>query len=177
MVFIELKEYPYYFACSDGNIYSKRGRGKTIDSYNNDFKKLKASKSLSGKGYLQVNLPCKDSKSGYRSKIVHRIIAEVFIGEIGENLTVSHLDGDKYNNTPINLKIESYSDNHKRKYEHGTMDNGFNNSRALISKEQLLEIRVLLKEGVLTHKEIGKLFGVNRVFITKINTNQRYKNC
>jgi len=46
---------------------------------------------------------------------------------------------------------------------------------SLITKDQLLKIRNLLLEGKLTHKEIGNLFGVNRVFIKKINTGYRYK--
>ena len=176
-MFIELKNYPYYFACTDGNIYSKKGRGMKKDSYDNEYLKLKPSKSSSSKGYLQINLPCKNSKSGYNSKFIHRLIAESFIGVITKDKTVSHIDGNKYNNNPSNLTIESLSDNIKRKYEHNTMDNGFNNSRSLISKEQLLEIRTHLKNGILTHEQIGKLFNVSRVFITKINTNQRYKNC
>jgi len=48
---------------------------------------------------------------------------------------------------------------------HGTDDRGYRNKRSLITKDQLLKIRNLLLEGKLTHKEIGNLFGVNRVFI------------
>ncbi len=171
IIFVELKKYPFYFAGSDGNIYSKQGRGKGKASYDKSFKKLSPGKSSSGKGYLQVHI--KD----VNSKLVHRLIAEAFIGEIPEDMTVSHKDGNKFNNIPSNLLIESHSNNHNRKYEHGTMDNGFNNSRALFSEEQLLEVRNLLASKIYTHQQIADMFDVSRVFITKINRGHRYKNC
>jgi hypothetical protein len=175
MKFIELVKFPYYFACDDGQIYSKKGRGRRKNSYDNKLRVLKASKSISGTGYYMVNLPNSSSKTNFRNKLVHRLIVTAFKGEIPKGMTVSHLDGDKFNNKPCNLIIESLSDNHKRKVLHGTDDRGFKNSRALINEKQLLEIRKLLKEKEMTHKDIGNLFNVSRVFISKINSGHRYK--
>ena len=172
MEYRELKNYPFYFAGSDGYIYSKRGGGHYPPSYDNEYKKLKGGKSSKGEGYLQVSLPCQNSK--FKSKLVHRLIAEAFIGEIPKGLTVSHLDGNMYNNLPNNLKIESYSENHKRKYEHGTMDKGYTNSRAVLNKEQYEEVLKHLSEKVLTHEKIGNIFNVQRTVITKINCGNRY---
>lgn len=174
-IFIELKNYPFYFACSDGNIYSKQGMGKKVASYSNPYRKLISGISDSGKGYYQAII--KVGEGNYSNKLVHRLVAEAFIGKIPEDMTVSHKDGKKFNNIPSNLLIESWSDNQQRKYEHGTMDNGFNNSRSLITEEQLLEIRELLLSGNHTHQAIGDIYNVGRVFITKIKNGHRYKNC
>ena len=42
------------------------------------------------------------------------------------------------------------------------------------TEKQYNEIMELLKQKKLTHKKIGELFNVNRVFITKINNKYRY---
>lgn len=168
--FKELKDFPYYFACDDGHIYSKRGRGMGKDSYNNNLKKLMTGKG--GSGYLQVCI--KNKKGKRKNRMVHRLIASEFIGNIPNNMTVSHLDGNKFNNKPENLTIESQKKNLRRKLKHGTHDIGTNNSRSLINEIELLQIKELLADGNFTHKEIGNMFGVSRVFITKINCGIRY---
>tara|TARA_X000001382_G_C3155549_1_gene174421 strand:- start:171 stop:698 length:528 start_codon:yes stop_codon:yes gene_type:complete len=168
--FKELEGFPYYYACDDGNIYSKKGIGSKKDSYNNNYKKLSSAPGSSG--YLQV---CIKNESGkYLSRMVHRLIAKAFVGNLVNGMTVSHLDGNKVNNSPKNLTIESQRDNLKRKINHGTHDIGTNNSRALINESQLLKIRKMLKSKKYTHKQIGKLFGVSGSFITKINCGYRY---
>lgn len=158
-----------YFADKSGNIYSQwatRGIRKE------GFRKLNPSKWPNG--YKFVNL--KIAPHTYYSTGVHRLVCLAFYGKPPkENYTASHLDGNRTNNNLDNLIWESLSDNHKRKIKHGTHDRGYNNSRAKINKEQLVEIRRLLEGGELTHEQIGERFGVNRVFITKINTGYRYK--
>ena len=90
-------------------------------------------------------------------------------------MVCSHINGNWRDNRPVNLIWETQAENILKKKEHGTDDTGFKNSRSKITLEQLVEIRKLLAEKELTHEKIGDIFGVNRVFITKISTNARYK--
>lgn len=158
-----------YFAGADGYIYSywAQGNRSRID-YSRKARRLKA--RLTGGNYLGVTL-----KQGnrYISKDVHRLICLSWHGK--SKKTASHKDGNKLNNRSDNLCWESYSENLKRRLAHGTDDRGYHNSRAKITKGQLVKINKLLKEGYLTHREIGLKFGVSRVFITKINCGLRYK--
>jgi hypothetical protein len=158
-----------YFADKTGNIYSQwSNHGISLDKMH----KLKPAKYSNG--YLFVNL--RIAKYTYFSTGVHRLVCLAFYGPpVDKNFTASHIDGDRTNNKLENLIWESQSDNLKRKFLHGTHDRGYNNSRAKITKEQLNEIRILLEEKKLTHKQIGKKFNVNRVFVTKINNGYRYK--
>lgn len=129
----------YYFAGEDGHIYSR---------YSGVLKRLKSAKSSSGTGYLQVNI--KGSKS------VHRLIFQAFNGTIPSGKVISHKDGNMYNNKPNNLLCETQKENLARKLEHGTLDNGFNNSRASLSEEDfnkyiadVTEIRSKLKNKLI----------------------------
>lgn len=151
-----------YYAGNDGHIYSNFGKR---------YKKLVASVQSTGK-YYALSVVRGEKRKHYR---VHRLVCEAFHGVPESGMTCSHLDGNWQNNTPENLAWESYSDNLNRKKQHGTDDVGCKNTRAKINQEQLLQIRQFLYESKLTHQEIGDIFGVNRVFITKINTGQRYK--
>ena len=169
MILKPIPNAPGYYAGEDGNIYGNLPIGK---SKIGKLRQLKPGIQSTGKYYV-VSV----KKDGIRkTHRVHRLICETFHGTPSDTkLTVSHLDGNWKNNIPSNLKWESYSDNLNHKKEHGTDDNGYKNSRAKINKEQLLLIRKLLSEKELTHKQIGNIFNVSRVFITKIANRYRYK--
>jgi len=138
----EIINHDGYFAGEYGNIYSYWTLGSTAE-INYDITPRKLKGRLTNAGYLGVCI--KHNKKEFKSRDVHRLICRVFYGK--SNLTASHLDGNKLNNKLSNLKYETYSDNHKRKLIHGTHDRGCNNSRSKINKEELKEIRKLLKEN------------------------------
>ncbi len=148
-----------YFAGSDGQIYSP----------------LKGCMNTKGK-YFQVSVRCSETKL-FLIRGVHRLICMAFYGLPKPDDTASHQDGNSFNNHPDNLRWESMSKNHRRKILHGTDDCGFRNSRASISEDELRDIRALLKEGKMTHKQIGFKIGVQRAFISKIATGLRYAKC
>lgn len=170
-----LSEYPGYAFSENGNIYSFYVSGSRLRiDYERKPRKLKLISHYKSKYIFHVLY----DKSGIlRYQLcVHRLICEAFNGPPNPDDTCSHIDGNRINNNYKNLIWESMSDNHKRKLEHGTHDIGVNNSRALIKDEKIIEkIRELLSYGELTHEEIGAIFGVSRVFVTKINCGYRYK--
>lgn len=85
--------YEKYFHVSDlGNVY---------DVVNKSIKKL----SIARTGYVVCNL---HKKTFY----VHRLVIMAFVGEIPIGSNVNHINGDKQNNTCVNLEILSFSDNH-----------------------------------------------------------------
>lgn len=59
---------------------------------------------LSQNGYFQV-------KFEKITRNIHRIIYEMFIGEIPMNMEVDHIDGDKLNNQLDNLRLVNKSEN------------------------------------------------------------------
>lgn len=51
------------------------------------------------------------SPTGTKNKYVHRLVAEIFIGQIPEGYCVNHKDGNKKNNRLENLEIVTFSEN------------------------------------------------------------------
>jgi hypothetical protein len=171
VIFKPIPNHIFYFAGSDGQIYSNRPRGWEKSS--KGLRALKPGIQSNGK-YYYVNL--QNDQGVYKTQRVHRLVCLAFHGNpVNDTDTTSHLDGHWENNIPDNLKWESLSNNMERKKEHKTDDIGFKNSRASLNHDQLLKIRGLLKDGKLTHKEIGDMFDVSRLTITKIANGYRYK--
>lgn len=150
-----------YYAGYDGEIYS---------NFKGKYKKLEKGIQSTGKYYV-VSIVMNNLRKSYR---VHRLVCLAFYGIPEDKMTASHLNGNWKDNRPENLQWESYSKNHQRKKEHGTDDIGVKNRRSLITFDELLEIRKLLKTN-LTQQAIGDIFGVSRLFITKIKNGYRYK--
>lgn len=172
MKILPIPEFSGYFAGEDGYIYSNHPRGTQKGLQ--PLRKLSPGTQTSGK-YFIVNIK-KDGDGKYKSQRVHRMVCMAFNGPpVIDSSTVSHLDGNWKNNKPSNLVWETYSDNLKRKKDHGTDDVGVKNSRASIDLSTLKKIRFLLKQSALTQEQIGLKFGLSRVFITKIANGHRYK--
>lgn len=165
--------YPGYMAGSDGFIYSVWKTGKGPDKLFLDEPKKLSPGLDSNKKYLLVNV--KDS-NGYRgTKTVHYLVCITFHGpKPGTKYTVSHQNGNNKDNSPKNLKWETYRENHLKKKEHGTDDCGYRNSRSKITKQDLEKIRARLLAGE-THQSISEDFNVARGTISKISNGSRYK--
>ena len=65
-------------------------------------------KCSEGKSYVQVTL---SKKNNYKTKLVHRLVAEAFIPNPNNLSEVNHIDGNKHNNNVNNLEWVSRYDN------------------------------------------------------------------
>jgi Helix-turn-helix domain/HNH endonuclease len=160
---IPIQDREAYLACPDGRIYSTITGG---------FLKPGPNKS----SRLHVMLPRLNRKPGERRFIsvdIAKLICTAFHGERPTGMTISHLNGNVQDNRAENLAWESWEDNHARKYEHDTMDNGFNNSRAVLSPDDITHIFAWRKEGK-THLEIAQTLGVSRTTISRVLHRKRY---
>ena len=79
---------------------------------NKSGKKLNPSKTSNG--YRRVSI-YKDKKR--TNHLLHRLVAECFLSDWCEELTVNHIDGIKDNNSIHNLEMVSLADNIKHSYE------------------------------------------------------------
>lgn len=67
------------------------------------LKTSETGKTRNGKGYLGIPLRCEDGRQ--RSFLVHRLVAKYFLPDWDENLTVNHIDEDRFNNRVSNLEM------------------------------------------------------------------------
>ena len=112
-------------------------------------------------GYTRVTL-C------HRAFHVHKLVAGAFLGPCPNRQEVRHLDGDRTNCGLSNLCYGTRSENHHDCYEYGGRHSG-----GKLYKEQVIEIRRLLSEG-LSHREIARRFGVTHSAVGRINRNISY---
>lgn len=133
--------------------YQVSNFGRVRSLKNTKVRTLKSSKGCNG--YLHVNL----SKDGIkRCKLLNRLVLTTFIGEPPLNFQASHLDGSRDNNRLDNLRWESPQDNTLRKRLHGTDNKGERHNLAIITNDDVREIRRLSSLGY-SQRKLAKMYG------------------
>jgi len=116
----------------------------------------------SGNGYLRVGLVVNGRQL---TLLVHRLVAEAFIGLRPSSMTVNHIDGNKTNNLPANLEYLSLSDNTRHQWENGhATEHG---SSPKLTEDKVREIRALVASG-LSRSVVGSRFGISRQSVNDI---------
>lgn len=125
------------------------------------------------KGYLQVIV----SVPGKRGLclIVHRCVAEAFIGPLPDGMVTNHIDAVKTNCRLDNLEYITPNENMQHAYDNGLKrpPSGESNGRVKITEEDVLSIRNLLARKV-TQKRIGEMFGLDQTSISNIKVGKSW---
>ncbi len=152
---IKIEGYDRYFVSENGEIYSQYANGNN--------KKL--SKRINKSGYYYVNLS-KDGK--YKSKSIHKLVAQYFVENSNNLKIVNHKDTDKLNNHKDNLEFTTLSGNSKHAYDNGLINirKGENCNLSKLTEKEVLSIRGM--KGKMTHREISEKFNVSRSTVTQI---------
>jgi len=155
---VELKEFPGYYATKSGKIYSAK---------TNRYLRPATTKL----GYLQLGLS--HNNKGY-SRLAHRLIAETYVPNPDNKKEVNHIDGDKTNNWDWNLEWATRAENMRHAFNKGLISQkGINNNRTKLNMWQIRIIKAILQLPRVTRPNqdvIGRMFGVQRGAISKINT-------
>lgn len=116
------------------------------------------------KGYLTVAI----CWLGMRvTMTVHRVVAETFLANPEEKEHVNHIDGNPLNNKLDNLEWATPSENQKHAYLTGLQKNGEGHGRALLTEDQVHEVRKYMTSGG-TQRGCAEKFGVSRGCIQRI---------
>lgn len=124
-----------------------------------------------GNGYLAVSLYIDGMSEKYK---IHRLVAEVFIENTSNLLTVNHKDGNKLNNNVDNLEWMSQGDNTKHAWTSGLMLKGEQTPIAKLTDESVEKVIELFYAGM-TNQQIGEMFGVARGTISKIRDRKTWR--
>ncbi len=107
--------------------------------------------SVHRQGYLRVWIYI---NSGYRKQIlVHELVAEAFIGPKPDGYEVNHKDCDKSNNHYSNLEYVLPIENKRHSL-------GMGNLPAIITADDVREMRKLYDSGEKTITELAEMFGM-----------------
>lgn len=153
---------PRYQAADTGHIVSYMGKTPRILASGLSKSKLYNTVSILRVDGTRVN------------RDVHRMVCEAFHGLPPlPKMQASHLDGNSHDNRPANLLWETPLENLSRKKLHGTDDEGVKNTRAHLTKDNLVEIIALRKLGW-TQLAIADKLGVRRTTINRALSGARY---
>ncbi len=145
---------------------------------------LREEKFLKGKltnGYYVIDMF--DVKAQMRrSKLVHRLVAEYFLDKPrAAEKSVIHLDGNKSNNHYKNLRWVTPADASKMQISNADMRNAMmerNRNRthgAKLHVDQVDKIRLLIKAGKHTQKQIAAIYKVSEMQIYRIKSGELWK--
>ena len=104
----EINGIPDYYISRYGDVYTTKYSVRYNQNCDMHILKPKQHKS----GYLYAGFFV-DTPTGKKRiwRRIHRLVAEHFIGEIGDKMVINHKDFDKANNEVTNLEIVTSSQN------------------------------------------------------------------
>lgn len=98
---------------------------------------------------------------------VHRMIAEVFLGNPSGNANiVNHIDGDPSNNRVSNLEWCTVSANIQHAYDTGLAKRGEESVSSILSEQEVIEIKIALSSN--TVRSLARRYGVSDATISHI---------
>jgi hypothetical protein len=93
-------------------------------------------------------------------KLVHRLVADAFLGRLTAAHEVNHIDGCKTNNHIENLELVSRRQNLKHAREKCGRYRGSRNASTVLDEAKVRNIRTMHASGA-GYKSLGKRFGVS----------------
>jgi hypothetical protein len=154
-----------YFAGSNGTVWSRRvPGGKQPFVLDSEWRRLKAG-ACNGYQYISVSKAGSTTNKS-RSRTIHRIILDTFLGP-HPHLQTMHHDGDRGNNRIRNLKFGTKLENESDKIRHGTTMRGERYGLAKLKSEHITEIRRQFAAGV-RRRDIAAQFGITCTHVYQV---------
>ena len=158
-----------YVAGSDGHIYCFSDARVNA----NKPRPFQVSETLGSKGYPFVATITNGKR---KSQSVHRLICKAFHGiPPSPTHVVRHLDGDKTNNDPSNLRWGTKAENEADKRRHGCVARGETHGKAKLTDEAVRIIRASIPFGLWNTDDAAKVFGVDPSTILRIARKKDWK--
>lgn len=155
---------------NNGLFISDKGRAKTSKGV---LKNLYDN----GGGYFTLGIYDRDNKKTQKFYI-HRLVAELFIGETFELKTqVNHIDGDKSNNNADNLEWVCPSGNIRHMHENGLNTKRRNHGKLVqVSDTVVAYAYSKVVMGISSISEAAREFGFPRTTLSSIVNKRSRKN-
>jgi len=174
LVGYELKPIPKhdgYFINTKAEVYSQ-WVNKGIHGVCKQVKKKKLKGSKTKHGYTMFKFGRKE-----KFKYLHRLMIEVFVGEIPKSMVVCHKNDNPKDNLLSNLYVGTQKQNIGDSMRLNNFQSGVTNGCSKLKKEDVIFIRKLKKaDKHLPNREIAKKFNVDRKTIDNVINCFTYKN-
>jgi hypothetical protein len=97
----------------------------------------------------------------HRYVYLHQVIAELMYGERPDNLETRHMDDNKRNNYPSNIRYGTVRENFADRKRNGRGARGEKMGSAKLTEAQVIEIRKDIACGLMSLRAIGRKYGVH----------------
>lgn len=148
-------------------VSERLANGRSKGNFRSSIPEGIVSQHLGHNGYKYIDFVV----SGKRNRrLVHRLVALAFVPGHFHEATVDHVDGDRTNNVPSNLRWVSRAENTKLQNAHGRgAPKGEKHPGAKLKDEDVRQIFLLIQQGH-SYNTIGKMLGVSGSLIHKISS-------
>jgi hypothetical protein len=123
---------------------------------------------LTEKGYREVFLYRGGGMKLRKTRLVHRLVLEAFVGPKPEGTECCHGDGDRSNNFVGNLRWDTPKNNCADKKRHGTLAYGARAGNTKLTAEDIPKIRAMKSEVWGAMSRCAREFKVNAATIRDI---------
>jgi len=124
------------------------------------------SQYISSTGYYMVSFSYNNKSKPQR---VHRLLLQTFKTNKNNYRFINHKDGNKLNNSLVNLEWCTHKQNMEHAFKTGLINNtGIKNGMSKLNNSEVVEIKDLLKNG-LSQQKIANKFNISRSAILKIH--------
>ena len=159
-----IEGYEGYYSASDEGFIVNDKTGRVLKPDNCRAARFK-------NPYLRVTL----SRDNIQKRFaLHRIIASTFIPNTDNKEEVNHLDGDRWNNSKVNLEWATKKENLKHQQETGLVLKGTEHGNATYTEEQVHRIRELTEKGF-SRKECAEMAGTTLSFVKDVRYGRAWK--
>jgi hypothetical protein len=169
----DVPEFLGYGVSADGRAWCRLRRGRLprgcISRLGDTWRELKQVRDPDG--YLQISV-VRDGR--VTTPRVHRMVLIAFVGPRPEDEECRHLDGNRANNRLENLAWGTRKENAGDKWVHGTMAYGERSPNAILTDEEVRQVRRLLTQGK-TQERVAQQLGVSEPAISAIATGRNWK--
>ena len=116
-------------------------------------------------------------KYGGKISPVNRLVCQAVYGDPeDDSLQAAHNCGERACINYKHLRWATQGENELDKYLHDRMMHSEGHARAVLTNDQIKEIRRLYKEKQFSQKEIGRMFGIDQSHVSQITRRKLYKN-
>ncbi|NBW37979.1 MAG: hypothetical protein EBR30_23755 [Cytophagia bacterium] len=162
----------------EGYQVSNFGNVKGIDRLRNGRNGLRLTKgqylkqTLNKKGYPEVRL----RKQGCHTRLVHKLVASVFLTKPEACTQINHINGIKTDNRVENLEWVTQSENQLHAYKLGLQPSrsGEANGRATLTDEKVTALKELYNSGK-SAKEVAEIMNVSIYTVRAIIAGKSWK--
>lgn len=163
----QIDGYPGYRVGDDGSIWTSKIVGAN-GRIGDQWRKMKL--DLNKHGYFLVRL-CHKGRS--KAFYVHHLVLSAFIGPRPKNAITRHLNADRGDNRAANLAWGTFHENSIDMVNHGNSLRGEKHHKAILTKEQVVEIKGLINNGD-KPADIASMFGVAKETIASIKSGRNW---